>query len=49
VFVVPAVVYVIAGHVARELRDTGQHPLHGDGALVVRRTDEGGFAAVEDR
>jgi hypothetical protein len=37
VFVVPAVVYVIAGHVARELRDAGQHPLRGDGASVEDR------------
>jgi quinol---cytochrome-c reductase cytochrome b subunit len=48
VFVVPAVVYLVAGRIARELRDAGQHPLRGGNASVVRRTDDGGFASLED-
>jgi ubiquinol-cytochrome c reductase cytochrome b subunit len=43
VFVIPAVVYLVAGRVARELRDADQHPLRGRPATVVRRTEAGGF------
>jgi ubiquinol-cytochrome c reductase cytochrome b subunit len=47
VFLVPAVVYVIAGRIARDLQRTGQHPLRGWTGAVVQRTPEGGFAAVD--
>jgi ubiquinol-cytochrome c reductase cytochrome b subunit len=45
VFVVPAVVYVVAGRIARDLRRTGEHPLRGWSGTVVRRSPEGGFEA----
>jgi ubiquinol-cytochrome c reductase cytochrome b subunit len=48
VFVVPAVAYVVAGRIARELRDADEHPWRGRNAEVVRRTDEGGFASTRD-
>jgi len=47
VFVVPAVVYVVAGRVARELRAADRHPLRGWSGAVVRRTEAGGFSADE--
>jgi quinol---cytochrome-c reductase cytochrome b subunit len=47
IFVVPAIVYLVAGRVARELRDGGQHPLRGSSGIPVRRADDGGFAPVE--
>jgi ubiquinol-cytochrome c reductase cytochrome b subunit len=47
VFVVPVVVYVVAGRVARELQRTESHPLRGWGGVVLRRTPSGGFAPAE--
>jgi len=47
VFVVPLLVYLIAGRIARELRDTDEHPWRGHNAEDVRRTEDGGFASLE--
>ena len=41
--VVPAAVFLITRSVARELRDTGWHPLRGADDRTVRRTGSGGF------
>ena len=48
VFVVPAVVYMIAGRIARELRDADLHPWRGGQTSVVRRTEDGGFSPGEE-
>jgi ubiquinol-cytochrome c reductase cytochrome b subunit len=45
VFVIPAIVYLVAGRIARELRDTDVHPWRGGDRVAVRRTSDGGFAA----
>jgi hypothetical protein len=47
IFVVPVVVFLVAGRVARELRASEAHPLRGWTGSVVRRTDDGGFAPVD--
>ncbi len=41
--VVPAAVFLVTRSVARELRDTGWHPLRGADDRTVRRTGSGGF------
>ncbi len=41
--VVPAAVFLVTRSVARELRDTGWHPLRGADDRIVRRTGSGGF------
>jgi ubiquinol-cytochrome c reductase cytochrome b subunit len=46
--VVPVIVYVISGRIARELRDSGEHPLRGRRATRARRTDDGGFVTLDD-
>jgi ubiquinol-cytochrome c reductase cytochrome b subunit len=48
VFVIPVVVYLVAGRIARELRDTDVHPWRGRDRVLVRRTADGGFAAGDD-
>jgi ubiquinol-cytochrome c reductase cytochrome b subunit len=45
VFVIPVIVYLVAGRVARELRDTDVHPWRGGDRVAVRRTPDGGFVA----
>jgi hypothetical protein len=45
--IVPAVLYVVAGRIARDLRRTEQHPLRGWSGTVVQRTPEGGFASAD--
>jgi ubiquinol-cytochrome c reductase cytochrome b subunit len=45
VFVIPVIVYLVAGRIARELRDTDVHPWRGGDRVAVRRTSDGGFAA----
>ena len=47
VFVVPLVVFLAAGRIARELRASEQHPLRGWSGTVVERTAEGGFAPAD--
>jgi quinol---cytochrome-c reductase cytochrome b subunit len=48
VFAVPVLVYLIAGRVARELRDGDMHPWRGGQRALVRRTEDGGFAMRDD-
>jgi len=47
VVVVPLLVYLTAGRIARELRYTDEHPWRGHNAEDVRRTEDGGFTSLK--
>jgi ubiquinol-cytochrome c reductase cytochrome b subunit len=48
VFVLPVVAFVVAGRWARELRDSGAHPLREWTGTRVAPTPEGGWAPADD-